>query len=154
MGSRRLVACCLLDCPRQLGFSPALTRKVRNECSPVSLANLAGGGEGCQIRQESATTRTVSANETDLEVLMLISGAATRAPITLAVSFAKHDISARIPQPFSSKQQKKKMPNFFIYWYSFWNYPEFVVHRRVGFVGTSSLVLMSVFYVPIVAYLA
>ena len=31
---------------------------------------------------------------------------------TPAVSFAKHDVSAGLPQPFSSKQQKKKMPTF------------------------------------------
>ena len=33
--------------------------------------------------------------------------------ITPAVSVAKHDVSAGLPQPFSSKQQKKKMPTFF-----------------------------------------
>ena len=31
---------------------------------------------------------------------------------TPADSFAKHDVSAGLPQPFSSKQQKKKMPTF------------------------------------------
>ena len=33
---------------------------------------------------------------------------------TPAVSVAKHDVSTGLPQPFSSKQQKKKMPTFLI----------------------------------------
>ena len=31
---------------------------------------------------------------------------------TPAVSVARHDVSTGLPQPFSSKQQKKKMPTF------------------------------------------
>ena len=37
VGSRGFVARSLLDCLRQLGFPPALRRKVRNECSRVAL---------------------------------------------------------------------------------------------------------------------
>ena len=37
VGSRVFVARSLLDCLRQLGFPPALRRKVRNECSRVAL---------------------------------------------------------------------------------------------------------------------
>ena len=75
---------------------------------------------------------------------------------TPAVSVARHDVSTGLPQPFSSKQQKKKMPTFLnllVLLLELSGRCGASSRRSCGNVTFARSVSMSVFYVSSEAYL-